>query len=474
MTAKENPKQRYQKDFSLTASDAEEVHKPSNMTVKYIKKSNGVHAYNPAWRPEEDAEIQLPPASNQSTALPVIATPLKANGLFASDDEIVVEPSYEQATIVYAEQMNEGIDELNRIFAKYEVPGGMLSKLLLLKNFDVAEMLVDDSGSMNAPTDAKGPHGEQISRWKEAMYNLFRMMEVLGHVNAPVIYVRFLNRSSVLTFQPQNETPQEYIDRTKREIEQVFASSPSGTTPAREQIQASLSRYPNQKVLRYFFGDGVPNGGPPACRTIEQLLIRRSSPADNPFTFISCTNQDEQTEWMKECEEVAPYCAEFDDFSDESREILKDQGKAFPYSFGLHLVGQLVAAFCPHDLDAMDESVPFTKQTLDSLMGYQSSPQDYRYYYDCFLEAQRQLYRYAGYQQAMEKKFALNQLPTLYDKFVTTSVANDIPEVRDYKQALKDRKNRLAYGQGSSPYSAGANTRAGYQPAQRAECCVLL
>ena len=67
------------------------------------------------------------------------------------------------------------------------------------------------------------------------------------------------------------------------------------------------------------------------------MLINRPSPERSPFTFMSCTGNDDDVEWMKECEEKAPYCSEFDDYGDESREILKDQGKAFPYSFGLHL-----------------------------------------------------------------------------------------------------------------------------------------
>ena len=107
---------------------------------------------------------------------------------------------------------------------------------------------------------------------------------------------------------------------------------------------------------------------------------------------------------------------------------MQDQGKAFPYSFGLHLVAQIVAAFNPHDLDAMDESLPFTKQVLDNLLGYQSSPEEYRYYFDCFIEAQKKL---------PLKRFQhdfVKQLPTLYSQFMELSVATDIPAAAKYKQ----------------------------------------
>jgi hypothetical protein len=93
---------------------------------------------------------------------------------------------------------------------------------------------------------------------------------------------------------------------------------------------------------------------------------------------------------MKDAEEVAMYCSESDDFADESREVYKDQGAALPYTKGFHLICQLVGAMNPDDLDAMDESVPFTKFTLDNLLGVVNNPESYRHYFDCFVQAQRQ------------------------------------------------------------------------------------
>jgi hypothetical protein len=92
---------------------------------------------------------------------------------------------------------------------------------------------------------------------------------------------------------------------------------------------------------------------------------------------------------MKDAEEVAPYCSESDDFEDEAREVLKDQGAALPYTKGFHLICQLVAAMNPDDLDAMDESIPFTKFTLDNLLGIQNNDETYRHYFDLFVQAQR-------------------------------------------------------------------------------------
>lgn len=60
---------------------------------------------------------------------------------------------------------------------------------------------------------------------------------------------------------------------------------------------------------------------------------------------------------------------------------MHDQGSAFPYTKGLWLLSNLVAAMCPHDLDALDESVPFSRYTLDELLGRQHSVEDYNYYF---------------------------------------------------------------------------------------------
>ena len=436
------------------------------MTKQYIVE-NGIRKNNPAWTLPEASFVV--PFANKQTALAVVSTPQALE-----DKEIVVTPMYEAALAQYQAEVEPeifipsgstgtgtsqgGLEELNRVLAKYEVPAGLLSKLLQLKDFDAIEIIVDDSGSMNAPTDARGPRGESLTRWQEARYRISQMMELIAYVVSPPVVVRFLNRTDTLELKRlDNEAPKQYIQRTEMLLNETFGQSPSGLTPALQVIQASLSRYPGQATLRYFLGDGVPNGGDTACRQIEQLLIHRAQPQRNPFTFMSCTGNDADTEWMKECEEKAPYCAEFDDYEDESREILRDQGNAFPYSFGLHLVGQIVAAFNPHDLDAMDESIPFTRQTLDNLLGYQSSPEEYRYYFDSFLTAQRKL------SLTFAQREFIAKLPSLYEQFESANIASDIPAAADYK------KQQLQADQRSQQQSQ----MRGQQPPQ-GECCVIL
>jgi hypothetical protein len=84
---------------------------------------------------------------------------------------------------------------------------------------------------------------------------------------------------------------------------------------------------------------------------------------------------------FSQIEEAAPFTAEMDDYHDEKDEIAKDQGPAFPYTKGLWLLSNLVAAINPDDLDALDENVPLTKFTLDDILGREHTEQEYSYYF---------------------------------------------------------------------------------------------
>lgn len=86
----------------------------------------------------------------------------------------------------------------------------------------------------------------------------------------------------------------------------------------------------------------------------------------------------------------APFCSEYDDYQSERNEVLRDQGNALPFPYGMYVIGELVGALCPDDLDAMDESIPFSKATFDNLLGVIHSEPEYRAYFDGFCVAQSQ------------------------------------------------------------------------------------
>jgi hypothetical protein len=327
------------------------------------------------------------------------------------------------------------VQQLARVFAQYEVPMGLVNKLLGLVDFSAMEMLVDDSGSMASATDSNGPDGRPLTRWQEAQQRLGQMLQILVYVPAPPLFIRFLNRADVIELRRNaHELPEQFLQRAVGVIAQVWRRGPDGSTPVRERIAESLARFPGQAVLRYLFCDGEPDGGHADARAITLMLINRPNPKQNPFTFLSCTNEDANVEWCKEAEEAAPYCSEFDDYGDEAAEVLKDQGKSFPYTFGMHLVAQLVAAFNPDDLDAMDESVPFAKMTLDNLQGYQCSPNEYQYYFENFLAAQAAQPTRTALDRL--KKEHLSVWRQNFPAFVAAPLARQIPAVQQYLQRV--------------------------------------
>ena len=158
-----------------------------------------------------------------------------------------------------------------------------------------------------------------------------------------------------------------------------------------------------------------------------------------PLTLITCTDDDELAKWMKEVEEDKPkdkegkaiehYVAELDDFEDEKAEVLNDQGPAFPYSKGMWLISLLVAVINPDDLDAIDEDTPFSKMTLDNLLGVTTTPQEYKHYFDSNLAVKKDDKKVNEYGIRETAKEKVAKYTKLYDHFANEKmVAKDIME----------------------------------------------
>jgi hypothetical protein len=441
--------------------------------TKFVKDAAGVRRISAewkAWKAAQDRLAGLPPApdappptaeeiaaapvkvlapamKNAATALPVV-TSLQDHQKHMGDTALA--PDFQEAVATLHQPAaaqalglapEQAVGELSRIFAKYEIPTGMLSKLFGVSNFAIMEFIVDDSGSMDNRTDTKDENGRWMTRWSEAFANLSRSLEILAYVpQLPELHFRFLNRSDhiVLRREP-SETPAAFMQRGRMEIGRVFAVPPAHSTPALARILESLGRFKGQAVLRYFFGDGVPDGGDAAVEAIVRAIKTRANPERNPFTFVACTDEDDAVAWMSDCEEQAKFCSAYDDFADEAQEVLRDQGAAFPYTFGMHLVALLVGAFNPDDLDAMDESVPLTKRTLSALSGYELSDQEYNFYFDKFNEAQQKIRRGTWATDALKKDY-LNVWPGLRQEFKRAPLAKDVQAVREYRTKMEHLK----------------------------------
>jgi len=345
---------------------------------------------------------------------------------------------------------NALIKELGNIFAKHEIPIGLLHRLQVLSNYDYLEFIIDDSGSMNSKSDTKDAKGRTQTRWDEAHSRLKQLVEILAYVPCAPIKIRFLNRVDVVSLEHSGQCPDDFLAYAYTEIDTAFRRLPVRTdlTPVRDCLETSFRRGKGKRVSRYLFGDGQPNGGVSARSEIENLFLlprmsekkRKSLREANPMAFLSCTNLDNQVQWMKDLEAVALFCSEYDDFLAESDEISQEQGYALPFTRGFHLIGQLVAAMFPEDLDAMDEPIPFTKYALDNLLGIVHSEGDYRHYFNELKAAQGR----RGKKTSVDRLIRRTHWERAYHEFLNEPSARKIPMVKKFikareKAALKDR-----------------------------------
>jgi hypothetical protein len=287
------------------------------------------------------------------------------------------------------------LEQLGQKFARYEVPLGMVNKLMMLTNYKL-DFLVDDSGSMSNATDVEAidatepvktlirgrlgrepKAGDKMSRLEEAEDRLHIMAGILAYIPVEYMQVRFLNDRKPLVLNRTDLTPEEFETQSHDAIRKRFAGLRLGSTPVRDPLQTGFD-YPGI-WSHYLFNDGEPNEG---GRAIADQIIRRKKPEDHCLTLLSCTNQDEETAWMKLVDSQATYVAELDDYQDEKAEVAKKQGIAFPFSRGLWILNQLVASFNPYDLDALDENLPLTRSTLNNILGRQLNPREYQYYFE--------------------------------------------------------------------------------------------
>jgi hypothetical protein len=314
---------------------------------------------------------------------------------------------------------SELLDGLTEYFVKYEVPVGLINKLMALQFYQL-KFIIDDSGSMNAKTDSfmneasehvlRGqPRSSSVAmtRWQEAETRMHNLIDILAFVPTKNIEIRFMNAPNVINLQRAGKTVDQFRAEGHGQLVQAFTTiAVRYKTPTLRVLTQSFQTAAQgpDPCMHYLLTDGVPSDA--VVQQVADLISMRQNPEANPVTLISCTNDDEEAGWMKEVEEKAPFCSELDDFHDEKEEVMKDQGLAFPYTKGYWLISQLIAAINPHDLDAIDEGLPFTKDTLDNMLGRVHSPQEYQYYFERNPHASIYMDVYARFLN--EKTFARN------------------------------------------------------------------
>jgi hypothetical protein len=220
-------------------------------------------------------------------------------------------------------EVSEGelFEGLSLYFAQYEVPVGLLSKVLKLRDYRI-NLLVDDSGSMMSSTDvtfreatshigrgAQHSPDALLTRMQEAENRLHIMFDILSYVPTKGIHMTFMNTSTSMTFEQQGKTPAAFQAEAHQRISEQFAHLTMGATPTMKILTNSLkdaADHPEHPTSHYLLTDGCPSDC--SVSTLASVISKRALPERNPITLISCTNVDSECEWMKEVRHTA-HCA---------------------------------------------------------------------------------------------------------------------------------------------------------------------
>lgn len=250
---------------------------------------------------------------------------------------------------------NLKLENLKRVAMKYELAGGAILKLRKLERYDIV-VIADDSSSMNSPAhdpSADNPFQAIPSRWEELKKRVMEIVEIATCLDQDGIDLYFLNRPPVYNVH-DNDTAMA-----------CFAEPPRGYTPLTQCYQRVLDEKlasAEASVLVVLATDGEPNAMDPNgtwrrdSQRFRQLLQTRGGyrPAKCPTAIMACTDSEAEVGWLNELDDSIQNLDVIDDYRSEREEVLRVQGRRFPFTAGDYVVKTLLGAIDPL-YDNLDE-----------------------------------------------------------------------------------------------------------------------
>lgn len=127
----------------------------------------------------------------------------------------------------------EVLDGLSNVFAKYEVPIGLVNKLQALSEYHL-NFIIDDSGSMTtvpmmgglarreATPYMQSGRSQYLSRWEEVEDRIHVMIDMLAYIPFDKITIGFLNKKDILTLDHKGIKPEAFANNAHTEISKIF------------------------------------------------------------------------------------------------------------------------------------------------------------------------------------------------------------------------------------------------------------
>ncbi len=244
---------------------------------KYIT-INGVMKKNPKYSPEIYPAVAHPSVAIANAPLAVVSSiddVMEAAETQGKNSHITVPVAESTAATVEllqdaellqqykARQPLDGgelLDKIGEQFMRYEVPLGMVNKLMMLTQYNL-DFIIDDSGSMSCDTDVDAleasepvksiirPTQIKMTRIQEAEDRLHIMIGILAYLPIEHIQVRFLNDKNILILDRNGKTPDEYKIYAHNEIRQRFSRLNLGGTPVAAALKTGFDDQDNGAII---------------------------------------------------------------------------------------------------------------------------------------------------------------------------------------------------------------------------------
>lgn len=230
----------------------------------------------------------------------------------------------------------ERMARLGKLAVQYELSGGAVCKLRMLEEYDIV-IIADDSGSMTQrahPVPKNDPLAMVPSRWNELCQRVMDILQFSTALDKDGIDIYFLNRGVA-----RNIT-------TPEDAKRLFETPPGGSTPLLDTYRLVLrdksTSNKETKTLILIATDGEPNRKEAFIRFIEG----RDSPHLWPTSFMACTDDEEEIEWLNQLKKAA-YIDVLDDYKSEKKEVLAAQNDLIRFTKGDYIVKHLLGAIDP-------------------------------------------------------------------------------------------------------------------------------
>ncbi|KAI8616349.1 hypothetical protein BC830DRAFT_1118338 [Chytriomyces sp. MP71] len=248
------------------------------------------------------------------------------------------------------------LEAFQSVAAKYEISNLFALKLRRLEAYNIV-VIADDSGSMRTPTapglSVANPYSASATRWDELKSTVQTVTEIGSTLDNDGIDVYFLNRPPVRN-----------VIGPSAQLDQIFAIPPQGYTPIARVLRQVLNekwhgiRHEDRKKLLILIAtDGEPttDDGMDDKQGLKQVLIHeRGARGDVLVTFLACTDDNSEIEYLTLWDKKIPDVDVTDDYLSEKRQIQRVQGPRFPFSRG-DWVCKMFLGGIDREIDSLDE-----------------------------------------------------------------------------------------------------------------------